>query len=144
MPASDYLELLDWRRRVAVLFAELRQRPADAATLTWFRNQKDSLFKEHPQSPILEADRKDFPGLNYWPFDPTQRVRAHFTAIETEPPQAPPSQVAFRRNGRISPRQQEVRAARRGRRPVAVGARRRYLCPGRTQRLRQDDQLEDG
>ena len=101
MPASAYLELLDWRRRVAELFAELRQRPADAATLTWFRNQKDSLFKEHPQSPIPEADRKDFPGLNYWPFDPTQRVRAHFAAIETEPPQAPPSEVAFRRIGHL-------------------------------------------
>jgi len=101
MPASDYLELLDWRRRVAELFAELRQRPADAATLTWFRNQKDSLFKEHPQSPIPEADRKDFPGLNYWPFDPTQRVLAHFIAIETEPPQTPPSEVAFRRIGHL-------------------------------------------
>ncbi len=101
MPASAYLELLDWRRRVAELFAELRQRPADAATLTWFRNQKDSLFKEHPQSPIPAADRKDFPGLNYWPFDPTQRVLAHFIAIETEPPQTPPSEVAFRRIGHL-------------------------------------------
>ena len=59
------------------------------------------MFKEHPQSPIPAADREDFPGLNYWPFDPTQRVLAHFIAIETEPPQTPPSEVAFRRIGHL-------------------------------------------
>jgi len=101
MPISEYLELLDWRRQVAELFAELRQRPFDAASLDWFRQQKDTLFREHPQSPIPAADRKDFPGLNYWPFDPTQRVLAHFTAIETEPQPTPPSEVAFRRIGHL-------------------------------------------
>ncbi len=101
MPVSEYLELLDWRRQVAELFAELRQRPFDAASLDWFRQQKDTLFREHPQSPIPAADRKDFPGLNYWPFDPTQRVLAHFTAIETEPQPTPPSEVAFRRIGHL-------------------------------------------
>ena len=101
MPASPYLELLDWRRRVAELFVDLRQRPPDAASLAWFRNHKDTLFREHPQSPIPEAYRQDFPGLNYWPFDPAVRVEAHFVPLDTAPPPTPPSEVAFRRIGHL-------------------------------------------
>ncbi len=101
MPASPYLELLDWRRRVAALFVDLRQRPPDAASLAWFRNHKDTLFREHPQSPIPEAYRQDFPGLNYWPFDPAVRVEAHFVPLDTAPPPTPPSEVAFRRIGHL-------------------------------------------
>jgi len=101
MPASPHLELLDWRRQVAELFADLRQRPADETTLAWFRSQKDRLFKEHPQSPIPQADRPKFAGLNYWPFDPTLRVEALFVPIAIEPPPAPPGEVAFRRIGHL-------------------------------------------
>jgi uncharacterized protein len=76
----EHLELLDWRRRVAELFVDLRRRPADAETLAWFRAQKDQLFREHPQSPIPATERPTFPGLAYWPHDPRARVLARFTA----------------------------------------------------------------
>jgi uncharacterized protein len=99
MPTSTHLELLDWRRRVAELFADLRHRPADAATLHWFRDQKDVLFGEHPQSPIPWPDRQRFSGLAYWPFDPAMRVEAKFTALEAEPPSV--GEVAFRRIGHL-------------------------------------------
>ncbi len=100
MATSEYLELLDWRRRVAELFAELRRRPADAQTLSWFRAQKDALFHDHPQSPIPLADRPTFNGLSYWPFDPEGRVTAHFTPHNEErPPTA--AEVAFTRIGRL-------------------------------------------
>jgi uncharacterized protein (DUF1684 family) len=101
MTASSYLELLDWRRQVAELFAELRRRPPDAASLAWFRTQKDRLFKEHAQSPIPAADRPGFQGLNYWPFDPARRVEAKFIPVATEPPPTPPSEVAFIRIGHL-------------------------------------------
>jgi uncharacterized protein (DUF1684 family) len=84
MATSAYLELLDWRRRVSELFAELRGRPADEPTLTWFRAEKDALFKTHPQSPIPEADRAAFGGLSYWPYDPTARVSAQFVETSEE------------------------------------------------------------
>jgi uncharacterized protein (DUF1684 family) len=104
---SPYLELLDWRRRVAELFAELRRRPADAATLDWFRAEKDGLFRQHPQSPIPKEDRAEFDGLPYWPFDPDARVVAHFIAAdetphETQPIERDPNEVALRRIGLLT------------------------------------------
>src|SRR5947209_13271427 len=83
---SPYLELLDWRRRISELFADLRQRPPDSATLTWFRAQKDGLFREHPQSPIPEVDRQSFGGLTSWPLHPAPRVPAHLVPPEVDQP----------------------------------------------------------
>jgi uncharacterized protein (DUF1684 family) len=97
--AVAYLELLDWRRRVAELFAELRRRPPDGETLAWFRAEKDALFRAHPQSPIPSAEREAFTGLPYWPFDPSMRVVATFTAAETN--EAPKQAVEFTRIGEL-------------------------------------------
>ena len=77
---SEYLELLDWRRRVAKLYAELRRRTPDGETLEWFRGEKDALFRSHPQSPIPAEQREAFAGLAYWPYEPDGRVVARFEA----------------------------------------------------------------
>ncbi len=82
MNSAPFLELLDWRRHVAELFAELRSRTPDAQTLAWFRAEKDTLFRTHPQSPIPASERATFQGLRYWPYDPAMRVTAQFTARE--------------------------------------------------------------
>jgi uncharacterized protein len=100
MARSEYLELLDWRRRVSELFAELRRRPANANTLHWFRSEKDALFRDHPQSPIPLGERASFRGLPYWPYAAASRVSANFVAIEEEPSPAA-ADVAFRRIGRL-------------------------------------------
>jgi uncharacterized protein len=99
--SSAHLELLDWRRRVAELFAELRQRAPDAATLAWFRGVKDALFREHPQSPIAASERQRFTGLAYWPFDPAARVQARFVGLDSEPPPGPGGEIAFNRIGHL-------------------------------------------
>jgi uncharacterized protein (DUF1684 family) len=96
----DYLELLDWRRRVSELFAELRRRPANAGTLAWFRAEKDALFREHPQSPIPIDERATFQGLSYWPFDPEARVMSRFVPVEGELP-PPQGEVEFTRIGHL-------------------------------------------
>jgi uncharacterized protein len=75
---TQYLELLDWRRRVAALYLELRTRPNSDATAAWFRDQRDGLFREHPQSPIPADARESFRSLSYWPWDPLGRVEADF------------------------------------------------------------------
>jgi uncharacterized protein (DUF1684 family) len=98
---SPYLELLDWRRRVSELFADLRSRSHDAETLAWFRAQKDALFKQHPQSPIPAPERQQFSGLVYWPYDPAARVEAHFTPTDEPSPKAQ-GETAFTRIGTLT------------------------------------------
>lgn len=105
MSHSDYLDVLDWRRRVATLFVDLRRRDPDPETLAWFRQSKDALFHDHPQSPLPLAERASFSGLPYWPYDPDARVTARFDPLESvEKPTAPAgaSEVAFFRIGRLS------------------------------------------
>jgi uncharacterized protein (DUF1684 family) len=80
---SQYLELLDWRRLVASLYAEARSRPSSRETADWFRNQRDRLFREHPQSPIPANARASFRSLSYWDWDPRGRVEARFEPLET-------------------------------------------------------------
>jgi uncharacterized protein (DUF1684 family) len=109
--SNVHLELLDWRRRVAELFAELRRRPADGETLAWFRAEKDTLFREHPQTPLPIERRASFRGLAYWPYDPEMRVVATFEAEpqsgEAGAARAPgradaaPGEVAFSRIGTL-------------------------------------------
>jgi uncharacterized protein len=99
--AAAYLELLDWRRRVAELFAELRRRPPDRKTLAWFRAEKDTLFRAHPQSPIPAQEREAFTGLPYWPFNPAMRVAATLDVTEDETTPQAASEVAFKRIGEL-------------------------------------------
>ena len=49
-PADEYLDLLDWRRRVAALWARWRAAAAGnpAAATVAFRAGKDRLLREHP------------------------------------------------------------------------------------------------
>ena len=71
MAATDYLDLVDWRRRVGDLY-----RLTGPGALAEFRRGKDELFRTHPQSPI--EDREAFRGLDYFPADPAYRVAAAF------------------------------------------------------------------
>jgi hypothetical protein len=64
------LELADWRRRVAALYARVRERrDADplAAHDDW-RATRDELFRSHPETPL--DDVAAFAGLPCAPYDP--------------------------------------------------------------------------
>jgi uncharacterized protein (DUF1684 family) len=69
------LTLLDWRRRVAALYAAVRaEAGADPeGALARFRAARDRLFAEHPDSPLTADKRTAFPGIPYWPYDPALR-----------------------------------------------------------------------
>jgi uncharacterized protein (DUF1684 family) len=84
---SDHLDLADWRRRVASMYASLRSDTrAEPMRLLAFRSAKDRLFAEHPQSPVPAGERPDFPGLAYWRHDPALRL----TVPLVPDPDAPP------------------------------------------------------
>jgi uncharacterized protein (DUF1684 family) len=85
---SEHLDLADWRRQVASLYATMRRdRRAPQLRLVAFRAGKDRLFAGHPSSPVPESGRRDFPGLAYWRHDPSLRFTAR---LEPDPNATPP------------------------------------------------------
>ncbi|HET9344171.1 MAG TPA: hypothetical protein VFO05_00610, partial [Candidatus Limnocylindrales bacterium] len=55
----ETLDLADWRRRVATLYAEVRRLSASdvPAALVLWRSTREALYREHPSSPV-PADRR--------------------------------------------------------------------------------------
>lgn len=84
MAATEYLELADWRRRVASLFTEWREASVNdaAAATSAFRAAKDRLFAEHPQSPLSAGVRAASPGLDHWPYDGAYRMTVDLEPVE--------------------------------------------------------------
>jgi uncharacterized protein len=72
------LSLLDWRRSIAALYADVRATSAHdpEAALARFRAGRDRLFREHPDSPLPPEGRATFTGLQCWPYDPALRFEA--------------------------------------------------------------------
>lgn len=81
------LTLLDWRRRVAALYADARRDAvADPdGALARFRSGRDRLFREHPDSPLPAERRAGFAGIPYWPRDPALRFEAVVEPLPPEP-----------------------------------------------------------
>lgn len=71
----DEVELLDWRRRIFRLYAEVRAGGPAAGHARW-RALRDELFRTHPQSPLPAAGRAAFTGLRYFAYDPALRFSA--------------------------------------------------------------------
>jgi uncharacterized protein (DUF1684 family) len=70
--SDPLLDLLDYRRRVNELYAEVRSRrdtDPRAAHRRW-REVRDEIFRTHPQSALPEEARASFRGLRYREYDP--------------------------------------------------------------------------
>src|SRR2546430_12095673 len=71
---SEYLELYDYRCRVAAMYRERTQAylagEDDEGVLRHFREARDDLFANHPQSALDEEQKRNFRGLNYFPYNP--------------------------------------------------------------------------
>jgi hypothetical protein len=77
------LALLDWRRRVARLYAEVRGEPDVPAAHEHWRRTRDELLRTHPVSPIPEPQRAGFPGAPVAAYDPGLRFEV---AVDTGVP----------------------------------------------------------
>jgi uncharacterized protein len=86
---AETLQLADWRRRVADLYAEVRRlAPTDyEGALELWRSTRERLFREHPQSPVPAAKRYDFTARHY-PLDPAMRFEV---TVEGDSPAEPRS-----------------------------------------------------
>lgn len=66
------LDVLDWRRRVGALYAQVRALDPEQGHDVW-RRGRDELFAHHPAGPLLPADEERFTGLPVAPYDPAYR-----------------------------------------------------------------------
>jgi uncharacterized protein len=80
MTAAETLELLDWKRRVFALYAEIRASSDPEAAWREWRSTRDELFRRHPQSPQPGYSR-----LEYYDYDPSARVLAELEDREAAP-----------------------------------------------------------
>ncbi len=74
MSTSSYLQLADYRRRVAESYARMRDSKLPPE-VRWqhFRTDQDNLFKSHPQTALTLEQVADFTSLNYFPYNPAYR-----------------------------------------------------------------------
>jgi uncharacterized protein (DUF1684 family) len=70
---SEELELVDWRRTVAGLYAAVRAEDDPRRGHELWRQGRDELFRSHPQSPLPPGDPMRATGVPYWPYDPELR-----------------------------------------------------------------------
>src|SRR5437667_11025336 len=74
---SDYLDLYDYRIRVAAMYRERNQAILSGAdpVAAWqrFRAIRDDLFAHHPQSALDEEQRRTFQGLPYFAYNAEMR-----------------------------------------------------------------------
>jgi uncharacterized protein (DUF1684 family) len=84
---GEYVALLDWRRRVATLYGEVRARapddPADAHRV--WRAGRDDLFRHHPQSPVPERLRGSYQGVPCFEYDPRYAFTASIRGLRETP-----------------------------------------------------------
>jgi uncharacterized protein (DUF1684 family) len=81
---AEFLELVDWRRRVFEMYRRVRLAPDPAAAWVEWRETRNELFRSHPQSPIPPGDRASFRGLSYFDYDPSFRVLAQLESVEPD------------------------------------------------------------
>jgi uncharacterized protein (DUF1684 family) len=83
MRATDVADLLDWKRRIFSLYADIRATGNPEALWRRWRSERDEMFKSHPQSPVPKGERGSFAGLQYYDYDPAARVLGE--VVEAEP-----------------------------------------------------------
>jgi hypothetical protein len=99
------LTLLDWRRRVADLWAAARSSTDPEAGWRTWRDGRDELFANHPDSPLDEAARTSFTGLPYAAYDQAQRFEAPLDAAPAahlDVPTAADGVIAMDRIGTVA------------------------------------------
>ena len=83
--AETTLALLDWKRRIFALYADVRAAGDPEVAWRQWRETRDELFRTHPQSPLPEAAREAFAQLDYFDYDAAFRVVAELRDLDAPP-----------------------------------------------------------
>lgn len=106
------LTLLDYRRRVAELYAGVRRTAAErgpAQAHELWRTARDALYATHPDSPLAPDDARRRTGLPVAPYDPDLRWDLPVEQVDPSRPDhglrvvtGTDGEVAFSRLGRVT------------------------------------------
>ena len=90
---AEHIALLDWRRRVADLYVDVRRtlKTDPARAHRAWRVARDDLFRSHPQSPLPVEERASFKGLPFFEYDPRFAFRAKIRDLPVERYEVPSS-----------------------------------------------------
>ena len=86
---QETLDLADWRRRVASLYAEVRERSASdvPGALALWRSTREALYRDHPSSPV-PVDRRGAFRASHFEHDPSLRFEVEVVGGSTPDPTA--------------------------------------------------------
>lgn len=102
-PRVDAASLLDWRRRVAELYRDIRRSGDPRQAHETWRVRRDELFGTHSQTPLPPADRPGFSGLAVAAYDPALRFVAEVDTdvrpVRIEMPTSTGEVVPYERTG---------------------------------------------
>jgi uncharacterized protein len=91
MGLDEALQLPDWRSRAFALYQRIRSGDDHARVWSDWRDARDEMFRNHPQSPIAADKRGSFGGAEYFDYDPSYRVLATPKPAEPEDYDVPTS-----------------------------------------------------
>lgn len=74
--------LLDWRRRIAELYADIRSTADHRVAWRRWKLERARLFREHSQSPIPLSERGCYAGPHLYDYDPGWRVLGSLESAE--------------------------------------------------------------
>jgi uncharacterized protein (DUF1684 family) len=79
---ASTLSLLDWKRTIAVLYADIRA--ASDKHLAWrrWRDTRERMFREHPESPVPASERAGYSGPHLFDYDPSWRLLGSVEAVD--------------------------------------------------------------
>ena len=102
--AHAALTLLDWRRQVFAMYADVRAYGDPARAHAHWQTVRNELFADHPQSPLSDQRRASFSGLPVAPYDPQLRFECSLIPTSAEHRDVPTGTdgvVSFDRIGRL-------------------------------------------
>jgi uncharacterized protein (DUF1684 family) len=103
--AVGSLAVVDWRRRTAALYAQVRACPDPARAHAIWCATRAEMLRTHPASPVPADARAGYPGPNIAPYDPSLRfepeVDTDVDPQRLEIPTGTDGVVPFERVGRL-------------------------------------------
>jgi uncharacterized protein (DUF1684 family) len=81
-PVADALSLLAWKRAIGELYAEIRATPDQHAAWSRWKQTRERLFREHPQSPVPADQRRNYRGPHLYEYDPAWSLTATTEPVE--------------------------------------------------------------